>query len=149
MNEPFEQADPLNIRDGISRSNSMTNNDNPPSSPTHTSRPDTGLSLYNPLSSITELRSKGESRRFMDEIGYLFEGLDARSSVGLSRSSALEMVGRFCDAGFLKRAKAAGFVERAWEVLRVVKAGEGDKVCISSLLWGVLYWRTDFFSLAV
>jgi Wings apart-like protein regulation of heterochromatin len=26
--------------------------------------------------SITELRSKGESRRFLDEVGYLFEGLE-------------------------------------------------------------------------
>jgi hypothetical protein len=83
----------------------------------------------------------------MDEIGYLFEGLEGvveggggggggvngsgTASVGLSRSSALEMVGKFCDAGFLKRAKAAGFVERAWGVLRCVRAGEGDKVSLA------------------
>lgn len=88
------------------------------------------IGLYNPLSSITELRSKGESRRFIDEIGYLFEGLDAKSSIGLSRSSALEMIAKFCDQDFMKRAKAAGFVTKAWEVLRSVKAGEGDKVFV-------------------
>lgn len=38
--------------------------------------------MMNDLKSITELRSKGESRRFMDEVGYLFEGMD--SSVGVS-----------------------------------------------------------------
>ena len=70
----------------------------------------------------------------MDEIGYLFEGLDAKSSIGLSRSSALEMVGKFCEAEFRKRAKAAGFVRKAWEVLRGVKAGEGDKVRSACLL---------------
>jgi hypothetical protein len=38
--------------------------------------------MMNDLKSVTELRSKGESRRFMDEVGYLFEGMD--SSVGVS-----------------------------------------------------------------
>jgi hypothetical protein len=42
--------------------------------------------MMNPLKSITELRSKGESRRFLDEVGYLFEGMDPSSSTGLKRS---------------------------------------------------------------
>lgn len=41
--------------------------------------------MMNDLKSITELRSKGESRRFMDEVGYLFEGMDLSVGVGVRR----------------------------------------------------------------
>lgn len=41
--------------------------------------------MMNDLKSITELRSKGESRRFLDEVGYLFEGLDAACTLGVRR----------------------------------------------------------------
>jgi hypothetical protein len=41
--------------------------------------------MMNDLKSITELRSKGESRRFMDEVGYLFEGMDSSAGVSVRR----------------------------------------------------------------
>ena len=41
--------------------------------------------MMNDLKSITELRSKGETRRFMDEVGYLFEGMDRNVGVGVRR----------------------------------------------------------------
>ena len=41
-----------------------------------------------PLASLTDLRSKGESRRFLDEVGFLFEGLRADATKTLKRSSA-------------------------------------------------------------
>lgn len=41
--------------------------------------------MMNDLKSITELRSKGESRRFMDEVGYLFEGMDRNVGVRVRR----------------------------------------------------------------
>jgi len=37
------------------------------------------------LRSITELRNTGESRRFNDEVGYLFEGLTAESELSVRR----------------------------------------------------------------
>lgn len=37
------------------------------------------------LRSITELRNTGESRRFNDEVGYLFEGLTTDSELGVKR----------------------------------------------------------------
>lgn len=37
------------------------------------------------VKSITELRNKGEIRRFNDEVGYLFEGLDPESSISVRR----------------------------------------------------------------
>lgn len=54
-----------------------------PSEPSLLSLP-TGM--MNDLKSITELRSKGENRRFLDEVGYLFEGLDGSNAVGLRRA---------------------------------------------------------------
>jgi hypothetical protein len=41
--------------------------------------------MMNDLKSITELRSKGESRQFMDEVGYLFEGMGRDVGVGVRR----------------------------------------------------------------
>jgi len=43
-------------------------------------------SVMMPLKSISELRNKGESRRFLDEVGYLFEGLDPKCAIGLRRA---------------------------------------------------------------
>lgn len=41
--------------------------------------------MMNDLQSISELRSKGEVRRFLDEMGYLFEGLVADAALGVRR----------------------------------------------------------------
>ncbi|CCM05861.1 uncharacterized protein FIBRA_08097 [Fibroporia radiculosa] len=91
--------------------------------------------MMNDLKSITELRSKGESRRFLDEVGYLFEGLDAKAALGVRRSSALEIVTKLCDLEFSRKAKAADFLGRAWEVFREAGAGNGDKVLNSVLVF--------------
>ncbi|OCH93315.1 hypothetical protein OBBRIDRAFT_725065 [Obba rivulosa] len=90
--------------------------------------------MMNDLRSITELRSKGESRRFLDEIGYLFEGLEASGAIGVRRASALEIVTKFCDVEFARKAKAADFLGRMWEVLRAAGAGNGDKVLDTILI---------------
>ena len=47
--------------------------------------------MMNPLKSITELRNKGESRRFMDEVAYLLDGMKpppkgAQVNMGLVRA---------------------------------------------------------------
>lgn len=41
--------------------------------------------MMNDLKSISELRNRGETRRFLDEMGYLFEGLDPSGSLGVRR----------------------------------------------------------------
>ncbi|TFY69847.1 hypothetical protein EVJ58_g195 [Rhodofomes roseus] len=84
--------------------------------------------MMNDLKSITELRSKGESRRFLDDVGYLFEGLEASSPLSVRRASALEIVTKLCEPDFARKAKAADFLERTWQVLREAGAGNGDKV---------------------
>ncbi|KAL5521823.1 hypothetical protein ACEPAF_2571 [Sanghuangporus sanghuang] len=87
-----------------------------------------GLALYNPLSSITDLRSKGESRRFRDEVGYLFEGLEPNRALSVRRSSALDIVLNLSDHEFWKKARAAGLIMEIWDRLREAGAGNGDKV---------------------
>ena len=79
--DPYYVASPT-------RSGSQSNNSTPSSSPTKpklkpakSSRP-----TLNPLKSMTELRHKGETRRFMDQVGYLLEGLDKDAGVGLRRT---------------------------------------------------------------
>ncbi|KAH7882443.1 hypothetical protein F5I97DRAFT_1816896, partial [Phlebopus sp. FC_14] len=84
--------------------------------------------MMNDLKSITELRSKGESRRFLDEVGYLFEGLDGSSAIGLRRASALEVVNKLCEPDFHRRAKASDFYVRTWHKLLEARAGANDKI---------------------
>ncbi|TFK95135.1 hypothetical protein BDV98DRAFT_83151 [Pterulicium gracile] len=73
--------------------------------------------MMNDLKSTNELRSKGESRRFLDEVGYLFEGLEHDSPVGLKRSSALEILKKLCDADFAKKANATDFYAQTASLL--------------------------------
>ncbi|KAK0202414.1 hypothetical protein DFS33DRAFT_1339929 [Desarmillaria ectypa] len=85
--------------------------------------------MMNPLKSITELRTKGENRRFLDEVGYLIEGMDKDGGVGLRRSSALEIATKLCDSDFTRKAKAADFIGQTWDTFVENGAGDGkDKI---------------------
>ncbi|KAH9057972.1 hypothetical protein EDB83DRAFT_2315943 [Lactarius deliciosus] len=100
--------------------------------------------MMNDLKSITELRSKGETRRFMDEVGYLFEGMDRNVGVRVRRGSALELVTKLCDLDFARRARVTDFRSRAWDALRASGAGNGDKVLDAILvLFAALVLQTS------
>ncbi|TFK47541.1 hypothetical protein OE88DRAFT_1665720 [Heliocybe sulcata] len=71
--------------------------------------------LYNDLKSITDLRSRGESRRFLDELGYLFEGLEGGE--GVKRGSLLDLTTRLCQPSFSRRARAADLGPRVWDLV--------------------------------
>ncbi|KAF7309504.1 hypothetical protein MIND_00321200 [Mycena indigotica] len=83
--------------------------------------------MMNPLKSITEMRNRGESRRLLDEVGYLWEGLDPSAGIGLRRSSALEINTKLCDSDFARKAKTADFIGQTWEFLLEANREE-DKV---------------------
>ncbi|KII91108.1 hypothetical protein PLICRDRAFT_122892 [Plicaturopsis crispa FD-325 SS-3] len=110
--------------------------------------------MMNDLKSITELRSKGESRRFLDEVGYLFEGLDSNGGITREESlnffvySALEITLKLCDADFARKAKAADFLGRTWDVLRLAGAGDGDKILNIILVFFTALVARDSGSLA-
>ncbi|KAF9239241.1 hypothetical protein BU15DRAFT_74666 [Melanogaster broomeanus] len=95
---------------------------------TDLAQPSLPAGMMNDLLSITELRSKGESRRFLDEVGYLFEGLDGCSAMGLRRASALELVSKLCDPDFNRRAKASDFYVSIWDKFSASRAGASDKI---------------------
>ncbi|KDQ60305.1 hypothetical protein JAAARDRAFT_602540 [Jaapia argillacea MUCL 33604] len=84
--------------------------------------------VINDFKTITDLRSKGESRRFMDEVGYLFEGLHKSEGITVRRASALEIVNKLCDEDFARKAKASDFLDTAWTACCSAAADERDKV---------------------
>ncbi|KAK7062533.1 hypothetical protein VNI00_000021 [Paramarasmius palmivorus] len=84
------------------------------------------VDIMKPLKSITEIRNKGESRRFLDEVGYLLEGMDKHESAASRRTSALEITNRLCEVDFARQAKAADFLIRTWEAFIEAGAGNGE-----------------------
>ncbi|KIY63336.1 hypothetical protein CYLTODRAFT_493988 [Cylindrobasidium torrendii FP15055 ss-10] len=84
----------------------------------------------NPLKSMAELRHKGETRRFMDEVGYLLEGINADAGVGLRRTSALEISKQLCDAEFFRRAKAADFISQTYDAFVECCIGNGKDILL-------------------
>ncbi|KAG1836270.1 hypothetical protein DFJ58DRAFT_749844 [Suillus subalutaceus] len=89
--------------------------------------------MMNDLKSITELRSKGESRRFLDEVGYLFEGIESGCAIALRRASVLEIVTKLCDPEFNRRAKTSDFYARTWDVFLKARGDGPDKILDATL----------------
>ncbi|KAJ7497955.1 hypothetical protein B0H11DRAFT_1997995 [Mycena galericulata] len=90
--------------------------------------------MMNPLKSITELRNQGESRRFLDEVGYLWEGLDKSGGLGLRRASALEITTKLCESEFARKGKAADFIGPTWDLLRAAGGGQNEDKIMDILL---------------
>ncbi|KAF8508237.1 hypothetical protein BU17DRAFT_56821 [Hysterangium stoloniferum] len=123
IRDTASQHDDEEVRESYSDLRARWGVDNSEDDPSHIS------GQTNDLLSITELRSKGESRRFLDEVGYLFEGLEEQGlAASVRRSSAAEIVTKMCDPEFVRMAKAANFIGHAWDSMREAGAGDGDKV---------------------
>ena len=105
---------------------------------------ETGISGPVDLKTIGELRDKGENRRFLDDMGYLLEGLAPKMSIAVKRlryilhfillrsltttlCSAVKLIDNMGDLEYARRAKACDAVGIAWDALEA--ASEGDKVC--------------------
>lgn len=99
--------------------------------------------MMNDLKSITELRSKGESRRFLDEVGYLFEGIEGGCAIALRRASVLEIVTKLCDPEFNRRAKTSDFYARAWDVFLKARRDGPDKILDATLSFFVFLSTRD------
>ncbi|KAG9016670.1 hypothetical protein FRB90_002587 [Tulasnella sp. 427] len=86
-------------------------------------------SQLNDMRTGIELKNKGETRRFMDELGYLFEGLDPKEPLSIRRSSAIEFVEKMADQTFRRKARVADVLDRAWDALIHAGAGkDGDVI---------------------
>ncbi|KAJ3717742.1 hypothetical protein C8R42DRAFT_723961 [Lentinula raphanica] len=86
-----------------------------------------------PLRSITEIRNKGESRRFLDEVGYLLEGLGKDETPASKKASALEIINRLCEPDFIRQAKAADFLQSTWDAFIEAGGGTGEDKVLDTL----------------
>ncbi|KAG1744255.1 hypothetical protein EDB19DRAFT_1696430 [Suillus lakei] len=94
--------------------------------------------MMNDLKSITELRSKGESRRFLDEVGYLFEGIESGCAIALRRARCVlapswKLLPKLCDPEFNRRAKISDFYARTWDVFVKAREEGPDKILDATL----------------
>ncbi|KAF8312569.1 uncharacterized protein EI90DRAFT_658901 [Cantharellus anzutake] len=88
---------------------------------------DEGLMGPLDLKSISELRDKGENRRFLDEMGYLLEGMNPEMTVSVKRLSVIKLLDNMCSLEFVRRAASADAIGSAWTILR--KSNDaGDKI---------------------
>ncbi|KAJ3808374.1 hypothetical protein F5876DRAFT_46133 [Lentinula aff. lateritia] len=90
--------------------------------------------IIQPLRSITEIRNKGESRRFLDEVGYLLEGIGKDDTPALKKASALEIISRLCDPDFVRQAKAADFLQSTWDAFIEAGGGTGEDKVLDTLI---------------
>ncbi|KAJ3718633.1 hypothetical protein DFJ43DRAFT_1159423 [Lentinula guzmanii] len=90
--------------------------------------------VIKPLRSITEIRNKGESRRFLDEVGYLLEGMGKDETPALRKASALEIISRLCEPDFIRQAKAADFLQSTWDAFIEAGGGTGEDKVLDTLL---------------
>ncbi|ORX35775.1 hypothetical protein BD324DRAFT_78979 [Kockovaella imperatae] len=81
-----------------------------------------------PPQAVADMRSKGENRRFIDEIDYLVENLfDERISRSIRIASSIEILRQMQDESWLSKALIYGQVERLWSPLWTARK-EGDVV---------------------
>ncbi|ODN81979.1 hypothetical protein L202_02310 [Cryptococcus amylolentus CBS 6039] len=65
---------------------------------------------------VSDMRSRGENRRFIDELGYLLEGIsDPTASSAFRRSSAVDILQNMQDVSWLTKMKICGQVDKAWD----------------------------------
>ncbi|VDB95591.1 unnamed protein product [Peniophora sp. CBMAI 1063] len=94
-------------------------------------KPKLAPNMHNDVRGLSELRNRGEARRFLDAVQDLFDGLSPESAPAIRRASALECLTKMCDSGFARRARASEFRSRVWEALRARKdegGGERDRI---------------------
>ncbi|KAI5478884.1 hypothetical protein MNV49_004518 [Pseudohyphozyma bogoriensis] len=95
------------------------------------------------LKSIIQLREKGGEKKFRDEFDWLVDGLSDGGSVGVRRTSAIEVLRKVEDSEFVRKLKAAGLVERVYAEFRKAEAGDGDKVLDPALAFLVAFLVRD------
>ncbi|WVO16104.1 hypothetical protein L204_103770 [Cryptococcus depauperatus] len=93
---------------------------------------------------VSDMRSRGENRRFVDELSYLLEGIaDLNSSASFRRSSAIDMLQNMLDETWINKMKGCGQVGRTWECL-IGASMDGDDIMEGAcLLFLVILLQSD------
>ncbi|WVQ99575.1 hypothetical protein IAU59_006711 [Kwoniella sp. CBS 9459] len=90
---------------------------------------------------VSDMRSKGENRRFMDELNYLIEGIsDPTSGAAFKRASAIDILKNMLDEAWLAKMMICGQAEKVWESFYTAIGEDQDQsmeaICL--LFLGVL-----------
>nr|XP_018262860.1 uncharacterized protein I303_04345 [Kwoniella dejecticola CBS 10117]OBR85018.1 hypothetical protein I303_04345 [Kwoniella dejecticola CBS 10117] len=76
---------------------------------------------------VSDMRSKGENRRFMDELSCLIEGIgDPNMGISFKRTSALDILRNMQDETWLAKLKICGQVDKVWDSLFQARGEESD-----------------------
>ncbi|KAL1411439.1 hypothetical protein Q8F55_002395 [Vanrija albida] len=77
---------------------------------------------------ISDMRSKGENRRFMDEVTFLLEGISNAPSKGIRRTSSVDVLKNMQDPAWVAKMDICGQTDRVWDVLRTARSVDEDEV---------------------
>ncbi|WWC89215.1 uncharacterized protein L201_004133 [Kwoniella dendrophila CBS 6074] len=78
---------------------------------------------------VSDMRSKGENRRFMDELSCLIDGIvDPSMGMSFKRSSAIDILRNMQDDSWLAKMSVCGQVDAVWESLIEGKGEEPDQI---------------------
>ncbi|KAK6909956.1 hypothetical protein I203_103982 [Kwoniella mangroviensis CBS 8507] len=76
---------------------------------------------------VSDMRSKGENRRFMDELSCLIEGItDPSMGMSFKRTSAIDILDNMQDESWLAKMHICGQVEKVWESFMEARGVEPD-----------------------
>ncbi|CDZ98465.1 Wings apart-like protein [Phaffia rhodozyma] len=85
------------------------------------------------LPTLNELRARGENQRFLDDLGYIMDGLQG-DSLAVKRPSAVDLIRRMLDTDFRISIKTLDEAANLYKILRKAGAGAGDYVLDASLV---------------
>ncbi|WVW84053.1 hypothetical protein I302_106081 [Kwoniella bestiolae CBS 10118] len=87
----------------------------------------TELLLARAPQTVSDMRSKGENRRFMDELSCLIDGIvDPSMGMSFKRTSAIDILENMQDESWLAKMNICGQVEKVWESFMEARGDEPD-----------------------
>jgi len=96
---------------------------------------------------ISDMRSKGESKRFADEISYLLGGITDASSAALKRNSSMDVLRNMQEDAWVAKLDVHGETERIFEALCAAKGTDDVMDAVVLLFLAVLASRNRLTSL--
>jgi hypothetical protein len=96
---------------------------------------------------ISDMRSKGESKRFTDEISYLLGGITDASSAQLKRNSSIDVLRNMQDDGWVAKLELHGETERIFGALCHASGDDEVMQCVVLLFLAILASRQGLTTL--
>lgn len=99
----------------------------------------TGGGSKESMKKVFELKESGETKRFSDEMEFLLDGLKTDQSIGIRRSSCLDLCRKFLSGSFAMKVRAHNFIHKIYTLLR----GSDDAVLLASLSFLIMILSQD------